>query len=74
MLGWFFKINIAFFHVQDTTKPPVRCLGDGASENNNTLIDHKSTIELLDIAHKNTIKCKINVLINVEYQRLQKFK
>ena len=34
-----------FFMNSNPTKPLIRCLGDGASENNNTLIDHKSTIE-----------------------------
>ena len=47
----------------DPTKPLIRCLGDGASENNNTFPEQEK--------NKNY---KNNVLINVEYQRLQKFR
>ena len=59
---------------QDPTKPQIRCLGDRASENNNTLIDHRITIGFLGSHYKFTIKSKANVLINVKYQQLQKFK
>ena len=35
----------SFFMNPDPTNIQIWCLGDGASENNNTVIDHESTIE-----------------------------
>ena len=57
-----------------TTKPLIRCLGDGTSEITIQSLNKKRTRAFSALNQEKNKNYKNNILINVEYQRLQKFK